>query len=131
MLIFNHKDIESKDFIIVNSIEDIDKTLNISIPLIKEFDTNIELVKYCKKCNIEYAIEAKSIKDAIFANVLNCSFIVAKLELAKILQTIATEYLFDSKILTPVNSDKELEEVALSFIDGVIYNFNTKDYNDN
>ncbi len=124
MLIFNHKDIESESFVEVKNLEDINKCSSQNIALLSQFNEPYELAKYCKEQDITYAIRAKSIKDALFANALNANYIIADLNLAKNLQKIATEYLFDSKILAIISNDLELEEAALNSIDGVIYNFN-------
>ena len=41
--------------------------------------------------------------------------------LAKICQNIADSYLFDSKILAVIQSEQEIESIALSHIDGAIF----------
>lgn len=42
-------------------------------------------------------------------------------KLAKICQNIADSYLFDSKILAVIQSEQEIESIALSHIDGAIF----------
>jgi hypothetical protein len=120
MLIFGNPYIESPKFIEINTISQIDSTNPKDILLI-EFKEPFSLAKYCFENNLEYAIEANSIKDALLAINLGCSFIIANLELAKTLQKIANEYLWDSKILVKIKDDSTLEKVALNYIDGVIY----------
>jgi len=43
------------------------------------------------------------------------------LDKVKEIQKIAENYMFDSKIIQPIKTDDEVEEVALKGIDGVIY----------
>ncbi len=120
MLIFGNPYINSPKFIEINSINQIDSTTPKDILLV-EFKEPFSLAKHCFKNNLEYAIEANSIKDALIASNLGCNYIIANLELAKTLQNIANEYLWDSKILVKIKDDSALEEVALNYIDGVIY----------
>ena len=120
MLIFGNPYINSPNFIEINSISQIDSTTSKDILLV-EFKAPFSLAKHCFENNLEYAIEANSIKDALIAVNLGCSYIIANLELAKTLQNIANEYLWDSKILVKIKDDITLEKVALNYIDGVIY----------
>jgi len=120
MLIFGNPYIDSPKFIKINTISQIDSTNPKDILLI-EFKEPFSLAKYCFENSLEYAIEANSIKDALLSINLGCSFIIANLELAKTLQKIANEYLWDSKILVKIKDDSALEKVALNYIDGVIY----------
>jgi len=121
MLIFGHKFIESAKFIQIVSKDDIKKTTPNDIVVLNGITEPFELAKYCQENSISYAIKVSSIKDAIFSNALGASYAICNFELAKELQKIATEYLWDMKILAVINSDKMLEKVALSSIDGIIY----------
>ena len=62
-----------------------------------------------------------SIKEAIYANSLNAKYIISEKELAKAIQKIADNYMFDSKILAVIETNDEIEEIAQSEIDGIIY----------
>ncbi len=121
MLIFGHKWIESPKFYKIQSIEDIQNTPPNSTVLLYNLKNSIDIVKYCKKHSIPFAIEIDSIKDAIFSNLLNAKYIIASKELAKSIMPIAQNYLFDSLILTKISSEDEIEEMAKSGIDGVIF----------
>jgi len=119
MLIFGSKYINSPKFVKVSSVEEISKTTPNDILLI-DFKPPFELAKYCKKNNLAYAIEAKSTLEAIYASNLNAAFAIANIELAQTLQKLADNYLWDMKILAKINSEEEIENVALLGIDGAI-----------
>ncbi|ARR01483.1 hypothetical protein CVIC8964_0033 [Campylobacter vicugnae] len=71
------------------------------------------------KCNF---IVVSNIKEALIANANGVKFIVCDtIKLAKKLQKLANNYLFDSKIALIINSDNELEKAAKKQIDAVIY----------
>ena len=117
MLILGSKYIDSPKFVKVSTVEDIDKTTPNDILLI-EFKPSFELAKYCKENSLAYAIEAKSALDAIYASNLEASFVIADIELAQTLQKLADNYLWDMKILVKINSEEDIEKVALLGIDG-------------
>jgi len=85
------------------------------------FGYNEEILIYTSKNEIETAVEVSNIKEAIYSNALNAKYILANKTLAKELQKIAENYMFDSKILAIIESSDEIEEIALNEIDGVIY----------
>ena len=71
------------------------------------------------KCNF---MLISSVKEALIANANGVKFITCdNLKLAKKLQKLADDYLFDSKIALIISSDKELEKAANKRIDAVIY----------
>ena len=85
------------------------------------FKNNLELMKYCHSNEVAYGVVVSSIKEAIYANALEAKYILAKEELASKLQELATNYLFDSKILAIIKNDDQIENIALKNIDGIIY----------
>ena len=102
----------------VTSIEDIKNTKANSMIF---FDFNEELLKYSNSENLNFFVYVKSIKEAIYASSFNAKYIICENELAKKLQKIADNYMWDSKILTIIKSSEDLEKVALEEIDGAIY----------
>lgn len=107
-----------EDFFVVNLIEDIAKTKSNSQIF---FDFDEKLLKYSFEQSINFFVRVKSIKEAIYSNSLNAKYIVCEKELAKELQKIADNYMFDSKILALIESNEEFEEIVRFEIDGVIY----------
>jgi len=121
MLIFGHKFIESKEFIKIDSIDDIKLTSSNSIVLLKGLKEPFNMAIYCHKNGLEYGVEVSSLKEAIFANSLGASYAICEFSLAKELQKLADNYLWDMKILAIVDSDKEIDGIAKVFIDGIVY----------
>ncbi|AYJ79931.1 hypothetical protein AN286_07105 [Aliarcobacter cryaerophilus ATCC 43158] len=107
-----------EDFFKVLSIEDIKNTKANSMLF---FDFNEELLKYSNSENLNFLVYVSSIKEALYASNFNAKYIVCKNKLAKKLQKIADNYMWDSKILTIIKSSDDLEKVALEEIDGAIY----------
>ena len=121
MLIFGSEYIESSKFVKVVNEQDIEQTTPKDILLLSDFTPPYNLAKYCQKNELAFAIEAKNILDAIYANSFDASFVIADFKLAKELQTIANEYLWDMKVLAKVTKESDLEIVAKAFIDGAIF----------
>jgi len=119
MIILGHPLIPFNSLNKVTKIEDIKKTSPNSTVL---FDfVNKEVLKYCKEQNIPFAIYVKNIKESCIANAVNAKFIIMDYELSKEVQPIATEYLFDTKILLLIEHEDQIESAAKNFIDGVIF----------
>ncbi len=121
MIIVGHKDIPYKPLYYVENIEEIKTTPAGSILWLGSFSETKELVKHCFENGIEYAVTVESVKEAIFANALHAKFIVCGQPLSTKVQKIAESYLFDAKIMVPVNDESEIEGVAEAGVDGVIF----------
>jgi len=121
MIIIGHPWIESSFFCKVFSEEDIKKCKANDIVLLEPLVDGIDLAKYCQYNDIPYAVTVNTLIDAIFANALNASFIICEEDEACIIQPIAQEYLFDTKILVLVHDEKDISKIARSGIDGVIF----------
>lgn len=102
----------------VQKIEDIKNTKSNTT---LSFGYNEELLKYTYENELNIAVKVDSIKEAIYANALNAKYIIAQKLLAKEIQKVAENYMFDSKILAIIETNDELEEIASFEIDGVIY----------
>lgn len=121
MILIGHPDIPYNPLYYVESVDEIKKSPSGSALWLGSFKESRDLVKHCFENGIEYAVTAESIKDAVMANSLHARYIVAPLELAIELQKIAETYLFDAKILVPINDENEIERVAKEGVDGVIF----------
>lgn len=120
MLIIGHPLIPFKPLYKVTKIEDIKKTKP-NCTILIDFDDK-ELVHYSKAQDISLALHVKSIKDACLANALGAKFVVVDDDLlAKQVQDLATEYLFDTKILLQIADENTIEKAAKNFIDGVVF----------
>ena len=119
MIILGHKDIESEKIFLVDKISDISETPANSTIFFKSFD--IEILKFAKKNSVSVAIEIQNIYEAILSENLDVKYIISEIKLASQIQKIADNYMYDSKILTWIEKDGELEKVAELQIDGVIF----------
>jgi superfamily I DNA and/or RNA helicase len=121
MKIFNHPWIESKPFYTIKTQEEIKNTPPNSIVLLSPLPSSLDIAKYCQKNAIPYIIRVRSIKEAIFANLLGAKYTISSKELATNLMSIAQNYLFDTQILAEIESDSEIEEMAKANVDGVVF----------
>lgn len=121
MKIIGHHWIESPIFKTINNVEDISKTLAKDILLFNDLDKNIEIIKYSQKNNLPYAIRVKDIKEAILSHNLNASYLLVLPEMAKEIQDIAQNYLFDTLVLVEIDNENEIEYYAKLGIDGVVF----------
>ncbi|MDD2887914.1 MAG: hypothetical protein PHY66_08915 [Aliarcobacter sp.] len=85
------------------------------------FNYDEEVLKYCYENEISLAVIVTSIKEAIYCNSLNVKYIISEKELAKQIQKIADNYMYDSKNLAIIDSNEEFEDIVKNEIDGVIY----------
>jgi len=126
MKIFGHPWIASEILYSVSNIEEIKQTPSNALLQIDIFSTNIELVHYCHKNHLHYAVKILEIKEAIFANSLGAKFILCSQKLAKELMPIAQNYLFDAQVIAYILEDSEINEMAKIEVDGVILSNNGK-----
>ncbi len=118
MIIIGDKLIPFEELFKTNSTNDIKNTKANSTVL---FNYSDEIAKYCFENEISFAVVVNSIKEAIYSSNLNAKYIITNKELAKELQKIADNYMYDAKILAIIESSDEFEEIAKAQIDGVIF----------
>ncbi len=121
MLIIGHEDIPFNPLYYVESVEEIENTPAGSTLMLGLFKESKAIARHCFENGLKYAITAESLKEALLANALHAEYILCSFELAASVQKIAETYLFDAKILVPVNDESELEAVADAGIDGVVF----------
>ena len=88
---------------------------------IVSFDYDEELLKYCFENSLKCLVKVASIKEAIYCNSLNVFYIASQYDVAKEIQKVADNYMFDSKNLCIIKNNNSFEDVAKNEIDGVIY----------
>ncbi len=118
MILIGDNLIPHKTFTYIDSIMDIEHTEPNSV-LVFNYDENILI--FTRKNNLSNAVVVSSIKEAIYCNALNSKYIICDKKLAKAIQKIADNYMFDSKVLAIIEDSEEIEKIALNEIDGVIY----------
>ncbi|MEA3554193.1 MAG: hypothetical protein U9R39_07335 [Campylobacterota bacterium] len=118
MIIIGDNYINYENISVINSIEDI-KLTKPNTTVVFEFDK--DLMKYCNQNDLNYAVKIVSIKESIYANNLNARYILPDNKLLEVVQKIAENYMFDSKILATIEKEQSIEDIALKSIDGVIF----------
>ncbi|WP_418180669.1 hypothetical protein ACNSOL_00730 [Aliarcobacter lanthieri] len=118
MIIIGDNLVPYEEIFFISRIEEIKNTKPNSI-LVFNYDEAI--VKYCFQNSLNFAVIVENLKEAIYANSLNAKYIISKIKLAKKIQKVAENYMFDSKILAIIDSNDELENIAKKEIDGIIY----------
>lgn len=118
MIIIGHELLACEDLFVVSNIEDINKTKANSTII---FKYNEEILKYASSNSILFAVIVNNIKEAVLCNSLEAKYIICDQNIAKSIQDIAENYMFDSKILTIIKDESQIEEIAILGIDGVIY----------
>ncbi len=118
MIIIGHELIPYSPLYKVSSKDEIQKTVPNST-IFMNF-SHIKLAKYALSQDINIALHVEGIKEACLANALGAKYITVEDNIAKSIQALATEYLFDSKILLLVEDESGIEVAAKSYIDGIL-----------
>ncbi|NQY21757.1 MAG: hypothetical protein HRT40_10715 [Campylobacteraceae bacterium] len=119
MILLGNKLVPYEDISSITCIEDISNTKANSCIV---FNYCEDILNYAFLNNVRCAIKVSNIKESILANSLNVKYILCeKKSFAKEIQSIAENYMFDSKILFIIEHDGEIEDIARLGIDGVIY----------
>ncbi|MEA2100071.1 MAG: hypothetical protein U9P72_08075 [Campylobacterota bacterium] len=121
MLLFGHRFIDSPSFYHIQDIQAIHNTPPSSTIFIEFSEENLDIIEHLNFNEINFAIGVKNVTEVIYASVLNASFIIIQKKLSSTIQNIANNYLFDSKILVHIEDEKEIAEIAILGVDGVIF----------
>ena len=121
MIIVGHPWIKSNRFCKVFSIEDIKNSHAEDIVLLEPLVDSHSYAAHCQANNIAFAVVANTLDDALFANALGAKYIICEEDDALMIQPIAQEYLFDTRILVLIHSEKEISKIARGGVDGVIF----------
>ena len=121
MLIIGHPWIKSQKLRKVFSIEDIKKSQADEIVLLEPLVDSHTFAQYCQENSIVYAVVTTSLDDALFANALGAKYMLCEEDVALMIQPIAQEYLFDTRVLVLIHNAKEIAKIARGGIDGVIF----------
>jgi len=121
MIVIGHPWIKSQHFCKVFSVEDIKDTKADDIVLLEPLVDSHSFAQYCQNNSIAYALVTNTLDDAIFANALGAKYMICEEDDALMIQPIAQEYLFDTRILVLIHNEKEISKIARGGIDGVIF----------
>jgi len=121
MIIIGHPWIKNQSFCKVFSIEDIKSSKADDIVLLEPLVDSHSYAQYCQDNSIAYSVVVNTLDDAIFANALGARYMICEEDDALMIQPIAQEYLFDTRILVLIHNDKDISKIARGGIDGVIF----------
>jgi len=121
MLVFGHQWIPSSKFIRVATKSDIEATTPLDIVLLDSLEDSHELALYLKEQHISYALDIKTIHEAIVAHNLGATYVICNPSNALEIQAIAQEYLWTMRVLVLINDEAEIESWAKKGIDGVVF----------
>jgi len=119
--IIGHPWIESERFVTVDSMEKITGSPAGSVLLFDDLSVSIELLHYCQREGLPFALRTEEIKTALFAHALNARYVIAEKVIVQAIQALAQNYLFDTQILVEIQNENEIEKYARMGIDGVIF----------
>jgi len=121
MILIGHPWIKSPEFCRVFSKEDIQNSRPNQIVLLEPLVDSYKLAQYCQDNSIAYAVVVNTLDEALYANALGASYMICDEDTALMVQPVAQEYLFDTRILVLIHSEKEISKIARGGIDGVIF----------
>ena len=121
MIIIGHPWIKSNRFFKVFSIKGIEKSQPDDIILLEPLVDSHTYAEHCQANSIPFAVVANTLDDALFANALGAKYIICEEDDALMIQPIANEYLFDTRILVLIHDVKEISKIARGHVDGVIF----------
>ena len=123
MIILGHPKIPSPALAPAKTIEEIAATPAGSVALIP-FD--LDLLRYCSDNDVRTAVHITEVAQSVYANALGATYLFCELELAKKVQKIAENYLFDSKVIAIID-ERLIHKAIEAGIDGVLLRNYTRD----
>jgi len=121
MIIIGHPWVQSAKFHKIFSLEDIKKSMPKKIVLLESLVKSQVFAKYCQDNKIPFSVTVNTLQEAMFANALGAKYMICEEDDALIIQPVAGEYLFDTRILVLIHDEKEIAKIARFGIDGVIF----------
>ena len=121
VLLFGHKFIDSESFYHILDIDSIKHTPPSSTIYLEFSEKNLDIIKHANLNNIAMALKVQSITELIYAAALNARYVIVPKESVKTYQNIAENYLLDSKILVVIESEEDIEPMALLGVDGILF----------
>lgn len=118
MILIGDKNIPYETISKISTIEDIKDTKSNSTLV---FDFDIDILKYTSLNDLSVAVKVANITELIYSSNLDAKYIIPDNDILNKSQELADHYMFDSKILALIRSAHDIENIAISHIDGVIY----------
>jgi len=121
MILIGHPWIKSPEFCRVFSEKDIKESRPDQVVLLEPLVDSHKLAQYCHEHRVPYAVVVNTLDDAIYANALGAAYMICDEDTALMVQPTAETYLFDTKVLVLIHSEREISKIARGGIDGVIF----------
>ncbi len=121
MILIGHPWIKSSEFCRVFSEKDIKASRPDQVVLLEPLVDSHKLAQYCQENGVAYAVVVNTLDDAIYANALGAAYMICDEDTALMVQPTAETYLFDTKVLVLIHSEKEISKIARGGIDGAIF----------
>jgi len=121
MIIIGHPWIKNQRFFKIFAEKGFEKSQVDDIILLEPLVDSHTLAIHCQDNDIPFAVVVNTLDDALFANALGAKYIICEEDDALMIQPIANEYLFDTRILVLIHSEKEISKIARGHVDGVIF----------
>lgn len=118
MIILGHRDLGFAPLYSVAHVDAIKQTPSHAMLLLQR-DAQVTLLAYVREQQLSFALYATTVTELVLAQNYGATFILIEPELAEAAHRIATNYLFDAKILCHINDESQIETLALLGIDGV------------
>jgi hypothetical protein len=121
MILLNHPDLKSQKVVFVDSSTDVLTTPTGSL-LVYTFDrTMIENYQQMITGGLPLAIEVASIVELLLVASFSPRFCIVPTFLAKEAQRLATNYLWDTKVIVAITREQEIVWASLLELDGVLF----------
>jgi hypothetical protein len=121
MILIGHPWIKSPEFCRVFSLEDIKASRPDQIVLLEPLVDSHKLAQYCQENHVSYAVVVNTLDEALYANALGAAYMICDEDTALMVQPVAQEYLFDTRVLVLIHGEKEISKIARGGIDGVVF----------
>jgi len=121
MILIGHPWIKSPEFCRIFSQDDIKASRTDQIVLLEPLVDSHKLAQYCQENSITYAVVVNTLDEALYANALGAAYMICDEDTALMVQPVAQEYLFDTRVLVLIHSEKEISKIARGGVDGVIF----------
>lgn len=121
MILFGHTYFRHAPFYDVKSIDSILQTPSNSILYIEFKPALIDVIEHCQLNRLKFALKVNNLKEAIYGHNFNATYLITTRIMAPVIQKAADSYLFDAKVLTWIEHEDEIAEIASQGIDGAIF----------
>ena len=116
MIVLGHPKIPSPT---LRHITDASQIARVAAKDIVWFDFDLDLLRFCHENDVRCAVRIADEKEAVYANALGAVFLLCGLKLAARIQKIADHYLFDAKVIVPID-ERIVDEAIEAGVDGVL-----------